>query len=131
MKDYITFNLCEHVPAGYPGFFENRELTIYEQFKRKLKVYEYRFASERNTNLLLGDNTILNPKEARVLTDYLRVRKARLVTGYPKDSLPRLEGDITSLEYLPDTQMFKIGLNNLVEVAQTDVNNPMQKEKQP
>lgn len=118
MKDYITFNLCQHVPAGYPGFLNFREFTIYEQFKQKLKTSEYRFASPRNAHLLLGDNAkVVNPNVPSDLTKLLRVKKARLVTGYPKDSLPRLEGDITSLHYWPKEQMFQIGLDNLVEVT--------------
>jgi hypothetical protein len=123
MKDYVIFNLCEHVPAGYPGFYDNRELTIYEQFKLGYKNREFREANDRWLNLLLLKNV---QQLAKVLiesgsecdfTNWLRTKKALLVTGYPKGSLPRLEGDILTLKYSPKTRFLEVLIANIKEVS--------------
>jgi hypothetical protein len=106
MKPYVLFQLAAHAPKGYPDI--RPDLTVYEQIRLGIKTTEYRFSKEgfdgKWMKLLFRRLTDEEKEYINILgkdyikadlTKFLRVHKARFVAGYPKNSLPRLEADIT------------------------------------
>lgn len=108
MKDYVIFNLKRMWEIN------GKTVDLWEEIKSGRKTSEWRFATNRWINKLMGhvDLTYLFfPKDlvqeasdnqtAIDLTKHLMVHKAWFVIGYPKNSEPRLEATITKLLYWP------------------------------
>ena len=128
-RDFHSPSLAEREkPADWP------DDTIYNLFKRGIKKSEIRYLKKgfddywlrRLCRLLTRDEQQQLPlylaaseDTAVDLTSFLQVHRAWLVESYPKNNLPRLEADITSLLLFPrDPCYLEISVANIMEVLE-------------
>jgi hypothetical protein len=109
MSDHITFHLSRYAPAGYPDF--RKDITLYNQIKQGIKPVEYRYIKNGWDDYWI--KRLFNPLPysfkvhvedlglaslgCYVKSDVLRYKKAWFVEGYPRNTLPHLETDITGV----------------------------------
>lgn len=114
MEDKVVFHLKRF------WVIKSVEVDLYEEIKVGRKKIEYRDASFYWSKLLLSKPLLIFDESVNQvvdLTEFLKVARAWFVVGYPKNSLPRLEADITKLEYDPAAEQFRIHFDNVVEVT--------------
>ena len=97
-------------------------IDLYEAIKNEFKQIEYRDATWYWAVRLLKEPVkVMAPldcyTEIEDFTEFLKVKRAWFTVGMPKNNLPRLEADITKLEYDPSVKQFRTHFNNVVEVA--------------
>ncbi len=103
---------------------DGKTMDLYEEIKEGRKRIEYRDATFYWGVRLLEEPIKIFAcrdvySELADFTSFLKVKRAWFVVGFPKGSLPRLEADITKLEYDPSGAQFRIYFDNVVEVAET------------
>lgn len=96
-------------------------INLHDQIKTGEKTCEWRDATPYWLRLLTTlPSAFYLPISSDVdesvdLTKHLRVKKAWMTFGYPKDSLPRFEIDLIRLTLFPATKQFKIDFANVKE----------------
>jgi hypothetical protein len=125
MKDYVLFHLAKFAPLAPVRPYVYCDETLYDQIKSGKKTVEYREVTRPWLRLLCNDAfwRVYNERILAAsplfkdLTEFLRVHRARFVYKYPKDSVPRLEADITGLSYDPVYTRLQIHVANVREVV--------------
>lgn len=100
---------------------DGKIVDLYKEIKEGRKTIEY-----RNATFYWGVRLLEEPikvfacadaySELADFTSFLKVKCAWFVVGFPKGSLPRLEANITKLEYDPIGSQFRIHFDNVKEV---------------
>jgi hypothetical protein len=122
----IIFHLSKQYPPLTPVHpYLHCAETLYEQIKKGKKTSEwrdfnkywlYRLCKPTNPNVLIlfiNDNGT----EPQNITPWLKVHKVWFVQGYPKDTLPRLEADITALLFHSKSTQLEIQFTNVKETT--------------
>jgi len=95
-------------------------VNLYEEIKAGRKTSEWRDASKYWLKRLVTQaNLDVAGTSPQDLTDFLRVHKVWLVEGYPKESLPRLEGKIARLFYHPIDHKLEVCIVYVREVTKS------------
>jgi hypothetical protein len=119
MKDVVIFHLKR--------IWEGKDL--WEEIKKGRKRSEWRDLSPYWIKRLCHEVSLPDGKKVSIslwingtvpmdLTKYLKVHRAWFVEGYPKNSLPRLEADITGLVYHSSGSQLEIKFTNVQEVTE-------------
>lgn len=96
-------------------------VNLHDQIKNGEKTCEWRDATPYWLHLLtVLPSSFYLPAGSDVdagvdLTKHLKVKKAWITFGYPKNSLPRFEIDLTHLTLFPATKQFKLDFVNVKE----------------
>jgi len=112
---------CGYSGCRCRGFMVN----LYEEIKARRKTSEWRNATDYWISMLfrkpwhiqdiMYSEAIKGLNKPCDLTNELKLRKASLVIGYPKENKPHLEADITQTLYHPSSKQFEIQVTNVVE----------------
>jgi len=126
MSDKVVFHLAKYLPRA-PWLVK----TLYQQIKELLKTSEWRDANAYWLERLTfgGKTYVFFPENKTIidLTNDLKVHMAWFVEGYPKNSIPRLEAEITGLFYHPDSKQLEIQFK-VIEERGSQLRNRTAKE---
>lgn len=130
MKDVVIFHLAKYFPPRTMKPYHMADpRTLYEKIKDGSKTSEWRDLSKYWVKRLCVEGKSLDGKtlvrtadffiggdKPQDLKEFLKVHRAWFVESYPKDSLPRLEAEITGLVYHPSDSQLEIKFTNVKEV---------------
>ena len=100
-------------------------VDLYKEIKEGRKTGEWRNASHYWLSILfkgwevremLHSDTVKGFNKPVDVTEYLKVKRAWLLVGFPKGNVPRLEADITQALYYPSSWQFLTKFNNVTEI---------------
>jgi len=101
-------------------------VDLYKEIKDGRKTSEWRDASDCWLSVLfkkcwevhdiIHSETIKGLNKPVDVTNYLKVKRAWLLVGFPKGNLPRQEADITKAFYYSAGNQFEIQFSNVTEI---------------